>query len=140
MKCVILQPSYIPWRGYFHQIWKADCFVFLDDVQFDKRGWRNRNRIKTPSGPSWLTIPVFSKGCQIQHTQNRDIQICHDSRWQTKHWQTLQFNYRKAPFFDAYAERIKEFYDAHWIFLCDMVIEMTVALSWELGIRHTHFV
>ena len=47
MKCVILQPSYIPWRGYFHQIRNADVFIFYDDVSFDKDGWRNRNRIKT---------------------------------------------------------------------------------------------
>ena len=50
MKCVILQPSYIPWRGYFHQIEKADLFVFYDDVQYDDRGWRNRNRVKTEQG------------------------------------------------------------------------------------------
>src|SRR5580698_9658355 len=58
MNCVILQPSYIPWRGYFHQIQKADLFIFYDDVNFDKDGWRNRNRIKTAQGTKWLTIPV----------------------------------------------------------------------------------
>ena len=65
MKCVILQPSYIPWRGYFHQIQKADLFVFYDDVQYDDRGWRNRNRVKTEQGTRWLTIPVFSQGVQV---------------------------------------------------------------------------
>jgi hypothetical protein len=60
MKCVILQPSYIPWRGYFHQILKSDIFVFYDDVQYDKHGWRNRNRIKTHQGVIWLSIPVYS--------------------------------------------------------------------------------
>ena len=62
MNCVILQPSYIPWRGYFHQIKKADLFIFYDDVQYDKHGWRNRNRIKTQQGSQWITIPVYSKG------------------------------------------------------------------------------
>src|SRR5437660_864197 len=66
MNCVILQPSYIPWRGYFHQIRKADIFVFYDDVQYDKHGWRNRNRIKTRNGPAWLTIPVQSGGAVSQ--------------------------------------------------------------------------
>ena len=65
---MILQPSYIPWRGYFHQIQKADIFVFLDDVQFDRRGWRNRNRIKTAKGAQWLTVPVFSKNHQLEKT------------------------------------------------------------------------
>ena len=54
--CVVLQPSYIPWRGYFHQIRQADVFVFYDDVQYDVDGWRNRNRIKTHGGTRWLTV------------------------------------------------------------------------------------
>ena len=62
MNVVILQPSYIPWRGYFDQIRRADLFVFYDDVQYDKHGWRNRNQIKTAHGKQWLTIPVNSKG------------------------------------------------------------------------------
>jgi hypothetical protein len=62
MNVVILQPSYIPWRGYFHQISKADLFIFYDDVQYDKHGWRNRNQIKTAQGKQWITIPVHSGG------------------------------------------------------------------------------
>ena len=67
MKCVILQPSYIPWRGYFDLIHHSDVFVFYDDVQYDKHGWRNRNRIKTPDGSHWLTIPVNARGAQTKH-------------------------------------------------------------------------
>ena len=62
MNCVVLQPSYVPWRGFFHLIQRADVFVFYDDVQYDKHGWRNRNRIKTQAGTQWLTIPVLAKG------------------------------------------------------------------------------
>src|ERR671929_87245 len=62
MRCVILQPSYIPWRGYFDLIRRAGVFVFYDDVQYDTRGWRNRNRVKTPRGAQWLTIP-FNRPC-----------------------------------------------------------------------------
>lgn len=58
MSAAILQPSYIPWRGFFHLIQKADTFVFYDDVQYDEHGWRNRNQIKTANGLQWLTIPV----------------------------------------------------------------------------------
>ena len=64
MNCSIIQPSYIPWRGYFHSIQKADVFVFYDDVQYDKHGWRNRNRIKTADGARWLTVP-------LEHRQHR---------------------------------------------------------------------
>jgi hypothetical protein len=72
---VILQPSYIPWRGYFHQIQKADVFVFYDDVQYDKHGWRNRNRIKTHQGPIWLTIPVHKKGVTVEHIPINQIEL-----------------------------------------------------------------
>src|SRR5438445_6701005 len=89
VKCVVLQPSYIPWRGYFHQIQKADTFVFYDDVQFDKRGWRHRNRIKTPQGPTWLTIPVLSRNHQVENTPINQIEIYWDSQWSRKHWLTL---------------------------------------------------
>ena len=63
---VVLQPSYLPWLGYFDQMSKADVFVWYDDVQFDKHGWRNRNRIKSPKGPLWLTVPVLHKGRALQ--------------------------------------------------------------------------
>jgi len=62
MNVVIPQPSYIPWRGYFDQIRRADLFVFYDDIQYDKHGWRNRNQLKTHQGKQWLTIPVHTKG------------------------------------------------------------------------------
>ena len=80
MKVVILQPSYIPWRGYFDQIYQADLFVFYDNVQYDKRGWRNRNQIKTANKKQWLTIPVNSKGAQIKHTPINQIPIIWDAR------------------------------------------------------------
>jgi hypothetical protein len=140
MNCVILQPSYVPWRGYFHQIYKADCFIFYDDVQYDARGWRNRNRIKTPQGPRWLTVPVYSKGCQVHHTPICDIHICADTPWQMKHWHTLEHAYRKAPFFEYYAPLLREFYEIKWELLADLTIELTIALARELGIQHTRFV
>src|SRR5580692_4657424 len=99
MTCVILQPSYIPWRGYFHQIQKADLFVFYDDAQYDKHGWRNRNRIKTPQGPQWLTIPVNKKG-NVEHQRAiQEIEICWEQPWNKRHHLTLQHAYKHAPFF-----------------------------------------
>ena len=62
MRVVILQPSYLPWLGYFDQLYKSDVFVLYDDVQYDKHGWRNRNRIKTDKRPLWLTVPVLTHG------------------------------------------------------------------------------
>lgn len=139
MKCVILQPSYLPWRGYFHQIQKADLFVFYDDVQYDDRGFRNRNRVKTDSGLRWLTIPVYSQGVQITHTPIRDVRISWDRPWARKHWETIRHAYGRAPHFARYADLLKGFYARRGEALADFTIELTVALSWELGLTKTRF-
>jgi hypothetical protein len=139
MKCVILQPSYIPWRGYFHQIYKSDLFIFYDNVQYDDRGWRNRNRIKTPTGAQWLTIPVLSKGAQINKTPINQIEICWDRDWNKTHWSALQHAYGKAPFFKRYAPVFDEFYRQQPRLLADFTIDLTIAIAREIGIKHTSF-
>ncbi len=139
LKCVILQPSYIPWRGYFHQIRKADVFVFYDDVQFDKRGWRNRNRVKTPNGVHWLTIPVLSKGYQLNKTPIHEIRVCWDEPWNVKHWTLIKQAYSKAPYFARYAPLLEEFYSRQPEYLSAFTCEFTVALARELGITGTRF-
>jgi len=138
-RCVILQPSYIPWRGYFHQIQKADVFVFYDDVQYDKHGWRNRNQIATPKGLKWLTIPVLSKGNVLEHTPINLIHIDNSQPWPRKHWETLRQNYARAPFFKRYAPLIESFYAQRHELLADFTITTTVALAKELGLENTEF-
>jgi len=139
MKCVILQPSYIPWRGTFHQIDKADVFVFYDDVQYDKHGWRNRNRIKTHQGSQWLTIPVLAGGAPIQHTPINRVQIDHRQPWNRKHWMTLTQSYCRSPYFAQYAPLLEPYYQKPPELLADFTIEMTITLARTLGIQHTRF-
>ena len=139
MNCVILQPSYIPWRGFFDQVRKADLFVFYDDVQYDKRGWRNRNRIKTAAGPAWLTVPVLAKGAQTEHIPIHEIRICWDEPWNRAHWKSIQMAYAKAPFFKTYAGQLEETYATHPNFLADFTIDLTIQLARALGIEHTRF-
>jgi len=139
MNVVILQPSYIPWRGFFDQVRRADLFVFYDDVQYDKRGWRNRNQIKTPNGKKWLTIPVHSRGAQSERIPINQIQISWDSDWSKDHFLTLQHNYRKAPFFERYRSLLEAFYRRRDKFLADFTIDFTIALTRELGIHHARF-
>lgn len=139
MKCVVLQPSYIPWRGVFDQIDQADIFVFYNDVQFDKRGWRNRNQIKTPKGKQWLTIPVHSRGAQTGHIPINQIKIVWDNPWNQDHWKALQHSYNKAPFFQKYAPLVEQLYNRRDEFLADFTIDFTIALARELGIQHTRF-
>jgi len=140
MKCVILQPSYIPWRGYFHQIYKADVFVFYDDVQYDKHGWRNRNQIKTSQGKQWLTIPVHSRGAMVENVPTNQAQIDCSKPWSRSHWKALNFAYGRTPFFRAYAPLLEAFYQRCDEFLADFTIDLTIALARELGIGRTRFV
>lgn len=99
MKVAISQPTYLPWLGYFDLIDQVDAFVLLDTVQFEKQSWQQRNRIKTPLGLQWLTVPVVFRGRfgqEIQHVEIREPQF-----WR-KHLRALELNYRRSPFFDRY--------------------------------------
>lgn len=105
-KIAILQSNYIPWKGYFDIIRKADVFVIYDEVQYTKNDWRNRNLIKTPNGLDWLTIPVSQKS--LEQKINETYVSQHN--WNKKHWNALVGNYSKAPFFKTYSEEFKELY------------------------------
>jgi hypothetical protein len=139
MKCVILQPSYIPWRGYFDQINRADVFVFYDDVQYDKHGWRNRNQIKTAQGKQWLTIPVHSRAVVTQAIPINRVEIDWSRPWNESHWKTISIAYGRSPFFHKYAGMLEAFYQRQDVRLADLTIDLTVALARELGIRQTRF-
>ncbi len=138
MNVVILQPSYIPWRGYFDQIRRADLFVFYDDVQYDKHGWRNRNQIKTAQGKQWLTIPVHSKGV-TEGVPIKDVRIDWSRPWPKNHLKALTFAYQKAPHFKEYLPLLQAFYDRRDECLSDFTIETSILLSGELGIASTRF-
>lgn len=139
MKCAILQPSYIPWRGYFHQIQKADIFVFYDDVQYDKHGWRNRNRIKTTQGTQWLTIPVHKKGNVEQARDIGDMKIASNHPWNRKHLSTLTQSYSKANCFDEMAPTVAKWYSSPPELLADFTIGLTIELASCLGVHKTKF-
>jgi len=140
VKCVVLQPSYVPWRGYFHQIHLADVFVFYDDVQYDARGWRNRNRVKTPQGTRWLSIPVIRKRHQLDRTPIHEIRINWDRPWNRKHLATLRHLYGGTPHYEKYFALLAEFYARHDVFLADFTIDFTVAIAAELGLKNKRFV
>jgi len=99
------QPAYLPWLGYFEKIARADVFVYLDTVQFEKNSFINRNQIKTPQGPMWLTIPVKTKG----HTSAslRTTEIDDSQPWRSKHLKSIEMNYRKAPGFEKCFSKIE---------------------------------
>jgi hypothetical protein len=104
-RIAIVQSNYIPWKGYFDLISSVDEFILYDTAQFTVRDWRNRNRIKTPWGVLWLSIPVRQKYCQtIQDT------TISDSTWARKHWRSLSQFYTKAPHFKTYKAAFEELY------------------------------
>lgn len=129
----ILQPGYLPWLGFFDQLARADVFVFYDDVQYDKGGWRNRNRIKTPQGPQWLTVPVLTRGEQFPAV--RDVRINPQEPWAVKHCKTLRQQYSKAPFIDAYAPSLFELLKQPWERLCELDIACIDWLAKAFDIR-----
>jgi hypothetical protein len=106
-KVAISQSNYIPWKGYFDLIHTVDEFVLFDTAQYTRRDWRNRNMIKTQNGLLWLTIPVGVKGRYLQAIQETEVS---DPSWKEQHWKTLQRNYARAPYFDAYRARFDELY------------------------------
>jgi len=99
MKIAIAQPTYLPWLGYFDLIDQVDAFVFLDNVQFEKQSWQQRNRIKTPTGLQWLTVPVAFRGRFGQLIQDVEVRDC--DFWRN-HLRAIELNYRRSPFFDDY--------------------------------------
>ncbi len=104
VKIAIAQPTYLPWLGYFDLLDQADKFVFLDSVQFEKRSWQQRNRIKTPTGLQWLTVPVISRGKREQRIADVEIgaEFCRD------HLRSIAMNYGRAPFFDRYYDAVSD--------------------------------
>jgi hypothetical protein len=103
----IVQSCYIPWKGFFDLIAQCDEYVMFDSVQYVKRHWHNRNRIKTANGVEWLTIPVVSKGRFEQPIDEVTI----EKPWAEKHWRALELAYKRAPFFEDYAPAVKRWYE-----------------------------
>jgi hypothetical protein len=106
-RVAIIQSSYIPWKGYFNIIKDVDEFVLLDDVQYTRRDWRNRNLIKTPYGPRWISIPVNVKGrfnLKINEVETAG------NKWRMQHWNRISNAYKQAPFFKIYSEAFESLY------------------------------
>lgn len=133
MRVVVLQPSYLPWLGYFDQLYKSDIFVLYDDVQYDKHGWRNRNRIKTPQGAQWLTVPVLTRH-QGKPT-NREVRISPGDPWRRKHLQALRLHYGNAAAFAEVFPALEAWLAAEWEWLWQLNLAGLRLLCELLGIR-----
>ncbi len=140
-KIAIVQSNYIPWKGYFDMINMVDEFILYDDVQYTKRDWRNRNKIKTNNGLKWLTIPVEVKG--KYHQKIKDTVIS-DPGWSKKHWRIIKSNYSKAKLFNDYKEQFEELYldcvekylsdiNHRFILAINEILDIKTKISWSMG-------
>lgn len=116
MRVTIHQPQFLPWLGYLDKIDQADVFIMLDTVQFKKNEWQNRNRIRTPKGWQWLTVPV------LQHFGQRidEVLINPAVAWKAQHLRALDMHYARAPYRNRYLAQLRELYSAPWTKLSDL--------------------
>ena len=128
----IMQPTYLPWIGYFDIMRKANYFILLDNVQLESRGWQMRNRIKM-SGKQWkwLTVPLIK---QFGQSINSTI-IDNTQNWRKKHWKTIENNYKRSEYWEKYYQALSEIYSREWKYLVDLNLELIYYLKNQFGIQ-----
>jgi hypothetical protein len=131
----IHQPQYLPWLGYFDKIAGCDIFIFLDNVQFKKNEWQNRNKIKTDQKWQWLSVPVIHKFGQ----RINEVEINNTVRWGKKHLQALATNYSKTPFFKEHLDFFEKTYKREWKRLLDINLHLIHYLVKALGLSNKKF-
>lgn len=133
----ILQPGYLPWLGFFDQLDQSDEFVLFDTVQYDKHGWRNRNKIKTRQGEQWLTVPVLTKGEAYQTIAG--VRINNDDKWQKKHVSSIKQNYSRSKYYEI-AQNVCSVIQTPQFLLKDLDYAIIKCLMKHLGInKHLWF-
>ena len=132
MRVGVIQSAYIPWRGYFDFIASVDAFVIHDDIQYTKGDWRNRNKIKTPQGVEWLSVPVSYKS---QAQLIIDTQISSASSWKNKHLERFEHNYSKSPFLSEAKELIANGISMHISTISQLNINLIRSISSYLNIN-----
>lgn len=139
-KVAIVQSNYIPWKGYFDLINSVDEFILFDDMQYTRRDWRNRNKIKTAKGLIWLTIPVQVKGKYYQNIKDTEII---DMEWGHQHWKTIILNYNRARYFPTYKHIFEPLYlncqekylsQINYLFIVNIckILGINTKISWSM--------
>lgn len=131
MMVSIHQPQYMPWIGYIDKIDRSDVFILLDNVQYKKNEWQNRNRIKTAQGWQWITVPVLYSFPE----KINEVRINNRVDWRRKHLVAIETNYRRAPYFSKYFPYLEDIYRKEWERLVDINITLIKTLVDLFGIR-----
>jgi len=132
MRVAIMQPTYLPWCGYFEMIASVDVFVLLDNVQFVRSSWQHRNRIKSSNGELMLTVPVKSSNNIQRLILNSEINFNHD--FPRTHIESLSRNYARSEYFHSFSPKMKGIYENGNSNLADFNSNLIHALCEELGI------
>ena len=127
----IHQPEYLPWLGFFKKMMNSELFVLLDDVQFRKKGWQNRNRIRTNKGTALLSVPVHS---HLYPNINK-IAIDNNKNWSSKHKKSILYNYAAAPCFEEFKGSIEKLFEKKFEYLIDLNTEIIKFVMNELEIK-----
>jgi len=131
----ILQPTYLPWLGYFEMIAAVDVFVVYDHVQFVKKSWHHRNRIKGPNGEMLLSLPI--KKAPLATPLFQAELAPEYEKVLVSHWASISHAYKKAPYFDKYSESLQVMYLSKYASLTDLTVSFVQYFCNQLGINTT---
>lgn len=135
MKIASLQPFFLPWIGVFNQIYETDIFVMADNLQYEKKSWINRNRIKNINGGYiWLTVPVKKAP---RTTPINKIEIDNSFDWRRKHLKSIEFNYKNTPYFKKYFPDLKRIYQKEYKYIIELNIEFMNYFINIFGLNNT---
>jgi len=129
----IHQPNYLPYLGYFEKMASSDVFILYDDAEFVKEMFYNRNRIKTPEGALWISIPIIYRFSD--HQKINEVKIDPLKKWNNKHWKTIKQFYSKSKYYHEICELIESIYQKSWEKLSDVNIALILTIKDYLGIK-----
>lgn len=131
-KITIHQPEHLPWLGFWDKIRQVNEVVLLDNVQFEKNYFQNRNKIKARNGFIWITVPVLkSKSSR----KINEINIDNSKNWRRKCWGSITQCYTKSKYWDEYYSFFYELYHKEWTKLIDLNLQIIRFLAEEFGIK-----
>lgn len=133
----IMQPTYLPWYGYFSLINLVDNFVFLDNVQFEKRSWQQRNYLKSSNGKIVITVPVKTKNSY--HQLIKDVQIDRTSNFANKHKKTIDLLYKKSKFYKLFYNDIFDIIEYEHLYLANLNVALIRTISEFLNLKKKNF-
>jgi len=133
MRLGALQPGYLPWLGFFDQIMRCDTFILYDDLPYAKDSWRNRNRLRTPQGWCWITVPLVNKG--MSRKTIRDIEVSEHGNWRRCHWRMITTFYANTPYYHEHERFFARLYERPWRYLVDLDLEVIFYLLRVLQIE-----